>query len=134
MLGRKSGGSMNRAGMHAMRRMHEYVTVEHLLFSLLEENRIWDILVALGANYESIKTEIEHYLDQDVPKARKIADQSTPDSDEPTVEPPAATLGLQRLVQRSIFHCAILRKRGSETRRFLCCAISSEELDCPACS
>ncbi len=104
MLGKKSEDVLNRAGSFAMRRMHEYVTIEHVLFALLEENNIWDMLIALGSDYEKIKKEIEDYLDHDVPKARKLKDESIDIEDEDLVEPPAATLGLQRLVQRAIFH------------------------------
>lgn len=104
MLSKKSEEVLNRAGTLAIRRMHEYVTIEHVLMALLEETQLWDMLVTLGSNYEGIKKELEHYLDHDIPKARKLKDDTVEMEDEDLVEPPAATLGLQRLVQRSIFH------------------------------
>ncbi len=104
MLGKRAEEVLNRAGMHAVRRHHEYVTVEHVLLSLLEEQEIWDIILALGGDFEAIKYDVERYLDHEVPKARKLKDESTQTSDEDLIEPPAATLGLQRLVQRAIFH------------------------------
>jgi ATP-dependent Clp protease ATP-binding subunit ClpA len=103
MLSKKTEEVLNRAGMFALRHMHEYVTVEHVLYSLLEESTIWDLIIALNGDFEGIKKTIEKYLLEEVPKARKIKDENLGKKDEELVEPPAATLGLQRLVQRAIF-------------------------------
>ena len=63
-----------------------------------------DMIVALE-QFRVDQKLIEEYLDDEVPKSRKLKDETDgkqPD-DEELIEPPAATLGLQRLVQRAIF-------------------------------
>jgi ATP-dependent Clp protease ATP-binding subunit ClpA len=41
---------------------HEYVTLEHLVFAMLCEEKFFELLVNFGADCEYIKTNLEHYL------------------------------------------------------------------------
>jgi ATP-dependent Clp protease ATP-binding subunit ClpA len=41
---------------------HEYVTLEHLVFAMLCEEKFFELLTNFGANTEYIKTNLEHYL------------------------------------------------------------------------
>jgi ATP-dependent Clp protease ATP-binding subunit ClpA len=41
---------------------HEYVTLEHLIFAMLCEEKFFELLVNFGADCEYIKTNLEHHL------------------------------------------------------------------------
>ena len=41
---------------------HEYVTLEHLVFAMLCEEKFFELLTNFGANTDYIKTNLEHYL------------------------------------------------------------------------
>jgi ATP-dependent Clp protease ATP-binding subunit ClpA len=41
---------------------HEYVTLEHLVFAMLCEEKFFELLVNFGADCSYIKTNLEHYL------------------------------------------------------------------------
>jgi len=41
---------------------HEYVTLEHLVFAMLCEEKFYELLVNFGGDGEYIKTNLEHYL------------------------------------------------------------------------
>ena len=41
---------------------HEYVTLEHLIFAMLCEEKFYELLVNFGGDGEYIKTNLEHYL------------------------------------------------------------------------
>ena len=41
---------------------HEYVTLEHLVFAMLCEEKFFELLTNFGADANYIKTNLEHYL------------------------------------------------------------------------
>ena len=41
---------------------HEYITLEHLLFSILEDSDTFELLTKLEADVNYIKTNVDHYL------------------------------------------------------------------------
>jgi ATP-dependent Clp protease ATP-binding subunit ClpA len=41
---------------------HEYVTLEHLVFAMLCEEKFFELLTNFGADTEYVKTNLEHYL------------------------------------------------------------------------
>lgn len=72
-------------------RHHEYVTVEHLFFSSLENNTVQEILLSLACDLGSLRTKMLSYLDS----IREI---------ERPLEQPMQTLAFQRVVQNMIAH------------------------------
>ncbi len=50
----------------ARRRRHEFVTLEHLLLSLLRDERAKDILQACGANTKKLQQDLKNYLDKNI--------------------------------------------------------------------
>ncbi len=93
MLSKELEVCLNEAFSGARRRRHEFITVEHLLLSLLDSGRVVEILRACGANVELLRKELEAFLDESTPR---LADNVTDD-----VQP---TLGFQRVLQRAVFH------------------------------
>lgn len=78
----------------AKNKHHEFVTVEHLLFFLLDNAIVAHILLACGANLETLKENLRIFIDETTPKFRE---------EEPAREA-QPTLGFQRVLQRAVFH------------------------------
>ncbi len=62
MLTRELEETLSYAVDEAVKHKHEYVTLEHLLFALLEDNSARDILFNCGAKIEEIGTSLELYF------------------------------------------------------------------------
>ncbi|HRK02359.1 MAG TPA: Clp protease N-terminal domain-containing protein, partial [Oligoflexia bacterium] len=100
MISRQSEEVLNRAGRYAFEKRHEYCTLEHVLWSLLQEDDIVEIIEACAVNSDDLRQELEKHLDTEVPKASLVKRES---GDE-VPEPPVATLAIQRMIQRAVFH------------------------------
>jgi ATP-dependent Clp protease ATP-binding subunit ClpA len=97
MIGKKAEQVLNRAVRYAIDQEHEYFTLEHVLWSLIEEADVKKALEACGADVPHLRKELEAFIARSVPKASKhnTSGQS---------EHPVATLSIQRLIQRALFH------------------------------
>ena len=81
------------------RNRHEYITVEHLLLSLLDNNSANIVLQACGADLNLLSIELKEYLDKNTPTFGDNNNRGDINSGE--VQP---TLGFQRVLQRAVFH------------------------------
>ena len=81
------------ATREAIRRRHEYVTVDHLLYALLFDDSVARIVAKAGGNVGTIKSRLEKFLDDDM-------DALPEDSD----SPPTLSLGFQRVLSRALAH------------------------------
>ena len=61
--------SVQLAIEHALSKGHEYVTVEHLLLAILDEQEIVDIIEELNGDVTELKSALDTYLDAEIPKA-----------------------------------------------------------------
>lgn len=111
MMSRQSEMILNRAVGHAVACGHEYFTVEHVFWSLLQDSEIEEVLDECGADLEELSAQIDGALDADVPtvpstggSAGSFAEPSPEVSTEPSGDHPVATQGIQRLIQRALFH------------------------------
>ena len=52
----------DKAIKDAQKLQHEYVTLEHLLFSMLCSEPFYGIIKGFGSDAEYIKTNLEHHL------------------------------------------------------------------------
>ncbi len=109
MIGRKAEVVLNRAVRHAVENEHEYFTLEHVFWSLLSEPQVNEIIQACGGNPSQIQKDLEAYLQQEIPKVLKSDSPteltgSSPENSENPSEHPVATLSIQRLIQRALFH------------------------------
>lgn len=103
MIGRKAETVLNRAVRYAVDQEHEYFTLEHVLWSLLADTQMSETLRACGGNPTQIRKDLETYLQTEIPKASKV-DLESRDTDDLPIEHPVATLSIQRLIQRALFH------------------------------
>jgi ATP-dependent Clp protease ATP-binding subunit ClpA len=92
MLDKELEQTLNQAFRDARNNNHEFMTVEHLLLALLDNNVSKEILLACGADIPALKAELDTFLQETVPLL--------PPNDERDTQP---TLGFQRVsFQRSL--------------------------------
>jgi ATP-dependent Clp protease ATP-binding subunit ClpA len=77
----------------ARRRRHEFLCLEHVLWALLHDQAVAEVIRACGGNVTQLIQELEAYLDDQV-------DTLAPGDD----RPPQQTLGFQRVLQRAAAH------------------------------
>ncbi|MCC5795594.1 MAG: ATP-dependent Clp protease ATP-binding subunit ClpA [Chromatiales bacterium] len=84
---------LNEAFQQARSSRHEYMTVEHLLLSILDVPGVGDILKGCGADLARLRRDLEQFIEESTPRLEGESDQD--------VQP---TLGFQRVLQRAVFH------------------------------
>ena len=84
---------LNEAYQKARDARHEYMTVEHLLLSILDAPRVREILKACGADLARLSGELQKFIDETTPALAADDDRE--------VQP---TLGFQRVLQRAVFN------------------------------
>ncbi|WP_341661626.1 ATP-dependent Clp protease ATP-binding subunit ClpA [Vibrio sp.] len=94
MLNKELESSLNGAFSRARDKRHEFMTVEHLLLALLENDAAREALLACQADIDSLRNELDIFIDQTTPLI--------PENDETRETQP--TLSFQRVLQRAVFH------------------------------
>ena len=98
MITKELENTLNLALAEATTRQHEYVTLEHLLFALLNDPTARDVIYNCGGNLDSLKTDIEEFF----------AEHSEMANAEPSTLP-EQTIAFQRVLQY-----ALLQAQASE--------------------
>jgi len=62
MLTQELQQTINRAAYEAMERRHEYLTLEHLLYALIDDRMGYDVLRNCGGDLPGLKRELEQFL------------------------------------------------------------------------
>lgn len=94
MLSRDLEVSLNLAFRDARAKRHEFMTVEHLLLALLDNESAVKVLKSCGGDIAVLRKELAQFVDDTTPKL------GAKDSDRET----QPTLGFQRVLQRAVFH------------------------------
>lgn len=94
MLNKELESSLNGAFARARDKRHEFMTVEHLLLALLENDAAKDALLACQADIDTLRQELDQFIDQTTPLI--------PANDDMRETQP--TLSFQRVLQRAVFH------------------------------
>ncbi|CAM2739054.1 ATP-dependent Clp protease ATP-binding subunit ClpA [Vibrio mytili] len=94
MLNKELESSLNSAFARARDKRHEFMTVEHLLLALLENDAAKEALLACKADLDALRNELDIFIDQTTPLI--------PEADETRETQP--TLSFQRVLQRAVFH------------------------------
>ncbi len=93
MLSAELENCLNKAFQLARDGRHEFLTVEHLLSSILETTAVKDVLRSCGADVVVLAKDLLDHIEQSTPRL--------PEGDDREVQP---TLGFQRVLQRAVFH------------------------------
>ena len=86
--------AMNEAFKQANMKRHEFVTPEHLLLALLDDEEALDVLKNVGADMDGLRGKLEEFIDAHTPLI--------PAGDQRRETEP--TLGFTRVVHRAVFH------------------------------
>ena len=94
MLSKDLEQTLNDAFRSARAKRHEFMTVEHLLLALLDNNDAIGVLNACGADISGLRGDLVEFVDATTPLIPE-------DEDDRDTQP---TLGFQRVLQRAVFH------------------------------
>src|SRR5690554_4202677 len=94
MLSKQLEMTLNEAFRHARSHRHEFMTVEHLLLALLDNDSAVEVLTACGADINDLRSSVSQFIDDTTP----LIPEDDPERD---TQP---TLGFQRVLQRAVFH------------------------------
>ena len=100
MLTKELQATLSAAVDEALRRRHEYVTLEHLLYALLDDRTASNVIRHCAGSTEALKRELEKFFDERVEPHEGAA-----------LDMPEQTLMFQRVLQY-----AILQAEGSGQR------------------
>ncbi len=93
MLNKELEQNLNSVYNIARQQRHEFITVEHLLISLLENSSAVEVLDACGVEMNLLKKDLSKFLEQMIPKL--------PMSKQDEIQ---TTIGFQRVMQRALFN------------------------------
>jgi len=93
MLSKDLEQTLSQAFQQAREKQHEFMTVEHLLWALLDNPTVQQMLLAMGVDIARLRLELETHLDESQPVLA--------DNDHRETQP---SLGFQRVLQRAVFH------------------------------
>jgi len=117
MLSRELELTLNLAFRDARGKRHEFITVEHLMLALLDNESAVQALKACGAEIISLRRELQQYVDEATPLL------PVPDGGRET----QPTLGFQRVLQRAVFHVQSSGKREVNGANVLVAIFSEQE-------
>lgn len=116
MLSKELEFAINAAFNEARARRHEFITVEHLLLSLLDNAMVAEALRLCGADLAQLGRELREYIDSHTPVVGG--------RDHHDVQP---TLGFQRVLQRAFFHVQSAGKKEVTALNVLVAIFSEQE-------
>jgi ATP-dependent Clp protease ATP-binding subunit ClpA len=93
MLSKELEVTLNNAFKNAHDKRHEFITVEHLLLALLENDSAQSILIACGCDIKVLRGQLTQFIDETT--------SLIPIGIQRETQP---TLGFQRVLQRAVFH------------------------------
>ncbi len=117
MLSRELELTLNLAFRDARGKRHEFITVEHLLLALLDNESAVSALHACGAEMPTLRRELQTYVDDATPLL------PVPDGGRET----QPTLGFQRVLQRAVFHVQSSGRREVNGANVLVAIFSEQE-------
>lgn len=117
MLSKDLEVTLNLAFRDARNKRHEYMTVEHLLLALLDNDAAATVLKACGTNLDELRADLSNFVDETTPLI------PSNDSDRET----QPTLGFQRVLQRAVFHVQSSGKKEVTGANVLVAIFSEQE-------
>ncbi len=117
MLNKELEFTLNIAFKDAKEKRHEFMTVEHLLLSLLDNPAAGNVLQACHTNVDSLRRDLLDFINETTPK---IPDGEMDRETQPT-------LGFQRVLQRAVFHVQSAGKSEVSGANVLAAIFSEQE-------
>ena len=109
--------TLEKAVNHARSNRHEFITVEHLLLALLDNEESREVLENVAADIDLLRQDLESYL-------RKFMTVIPPSQEQSNnVE---QSTGFQRFIHRATFHVQTTQQRSKVSAKDILIAIFSE--------
>ena len=117
MLNKELENTLNSAFKVARNKRHEFMTVEHLLLAMLDNQDASDVLTACGVEVKKLTSSLVEFINSTTPLLNE--------SDEERDTQP--TLGFQRVLQRAVFHVQSSGKKEVSGANVLVAIFSEQE-------
>ena len=117
MLNKDLELTLNSAFRDARQNRHEFMTVEHLLLALLDNESASRVMIACGVEMDRLRRELDEFVESTTPLI--------PEGDEDRETQP--TLGFQRVLQRAVFHVQSSGKKEVTGANVLVAIFSEQE-------
>jgi ATP-dependent Clp protease ATP-binding subunit ClpA len=115
MIARQLQKSFEFALHEALKRRHEYVTIEHLLFALLHDRDVLDVIRACGGDVDALRKQLDDFMNRTL--------EQLPDDAEVQ---PVLTAMLQRIVQYAQLHAQSSGQKEVDTGQMLAAIYQAE--------
>ncbi len=141
MISQKLEQILNKAIKRANEKRHEFLTLENVLFSMLEDENVSEVLVDCGANISDLKKELQTFINddsnfsllspdeiQDLNRKQFGNDQLREIARENGIlYQPEISLSLQRVIQRAAIHIQSSGKKSIQAINLLVAMFSEKE-------
>jgi ATP-dependent Clp protease ATP-binding subunit ClpA len=115
MIARQLQKSFEFALNEALKRRHEYVTLEHLLYALLHDRDVRDVVSACGGDIDILEKQLDDFMNRTL--------EQLPDDAEVQ---PVLTAMLQRIVQYAQLHAQSSGQKEVDTGQMLAAIYQAE--------
>src|SRR5215212_4847381 len=99
----------------AIRRRNEYVTLEHLLFALLHDRAVVDVIRACGGDVDELKQQLDAFINKTYERVEDMDLQ------------PTLTTMLQRVIQYAQLHAQSSGRKEVDTGQMLAAIFQAEK-------
>ena len=100
MISKELSATLGFAVKEAKRRRHEYVSIEHILFAILNDTTGIEIIDNCGADVENLLGSLENFFEKKI--------ERIPEDNDYVLQ---QTIGFQRVIQRAVNHARSAEKQ-----------------------
>jgi ATP-dependent Clp protease ATP-binding subunit ClpA len=100
MISKELESTLNIALKEAKRRRHEYVSLEHLLYALLQDKDASRAIINCGGDIDRLRKALDEFFNRQMEALPEGVDQE-----------PHQTLGFHRILQRAVIHAQSAEKK-----------------------
>ena len=100
MISKELSATLGFAVKEAKKRRHEYVSIEHILFAILNDPNGIEIIENCGGDVENLLDALENFFDEKIERIPKGNDYVL-----------QQTIGFQRVIQRAVNHARSAEKQ-----------------------
>ena len=107
---------LNEAFLNAQNKHHEFVTLEHLLLSLLDMPEVSEIIENCNGDISKLREQLKNFIDKNTPKIENDESHEI-----------QTTLGFQRVLQRAVFQVQSSGQKEVKGRNVLVALFSEKQ-------
>jgi ATP-dependent Clp protease ATP-binding subunit ClpA len=100
MINKELSATLGFAVKEAKRRRHEYVSIEHILFAILNDTTGVEIVENCGGDVDNLLDSLENFFEEKI--------ERIPEGDDYVLQ---QTIGFQRVIQRAVNHARSAEKQ-----------------------